>query len=541
MRFLTGDAERADYDAIVVGSGAAGLLAAAVAAERGLKTLVLEKAPLVGGTSAISAGTVWVPCNPYAAEQGIADDPAQAAQYLRAVADGGTPPAVLDAIVRAGGEMLDFAREHCGLLFDSVADYPDYRPSFPGAASGGRSLQPRLFDTGRLGDLGVLLRRDPVPPYTMGEFKAWGSWNNFPWDELRARAAAGIVARGAALVGPLFAACAERGVTIAVDAAVDELLAPDGVIAGVVVEGVEVRAPGVVLASGGFEWDAQLLESHLDDRLRTRCSPPYNTGDAHRMVTALGAQLANLDQAWWAPMALLPGEERDGRPIGRLIRTERQGPGTIMVNRHGRRFTDESQNYNTLVRTYFQMAADDPQPDPPMYVIFDQRFLDRFGFITHRGGEPVPEWLTAAPTVAGLADVLGVDAAGLEKTILRFNEQARAGSDDDFQRGADRYDRYGGDPDNPYPNPCLAPLDVPPYYGMPLVAGAFGTSGGAVTDEHARVLGAGGATIAGLYAVGNASSHPVARGYPGAGGTLGPALTMAYSAGLSIGESDAAE
>jgi len=538
MRFVTGDSHRSDYDVVVVGSGAAALLSAAVAADSGLATLVLEKSDLVGGTSSISAGTVWVPCNPYAEDEGVPDDPEQAIRYLRAVAAGRTPPEVLDALVRSGGEMLRFARDRCGLVFDAVAGYPDYRPDFDGAATGGRSLQPRLFDTRRLGGLADSLRRDPVLPYTMAEFKAWGSWNNFPWDELRTRADAGIVARGGALVGPLYAACAELGVTIALDAAAQDLITSDGTVVGVTAGGADFAARAVVLASGGFEWNLEMLDSHLGGRLSSRCSPPHNTGDAHRMASALGARMANMDQAWWAPMALLPGETRDGRAVGRLIRTERQGPGSIMVNARGERFTDESQNYNTLIRTYFAMAGD-ARPNPPMYVVFDQRFLDRFGFITHRSGRPLPQWLTTAPTVAGLANALGVDADGLERTIERFNAQAHDGHDEDFRRGDDVYDRYGGAADNPYPNPCLAPLDTAPYYGMPLVAGAFGTSGGAVTDARARVLGADGAPVPGLYAVANASAHPVAAGYPGAGGTLGPGLTMAYLAGSSIGDTDA--
>jgi succinate dehydrogenase/fumarate reductase flavoprotein subunit len=295
---------------------------------------------------------------------------------------------------------------------------------------------------------------------------------------------------------------------------------------------------GVVLACGGFEWNAEMVEEHFGDRLATRCSPPHNTGDGHRMAGAAGARLADMDQAWWAPMALLPEETREGRGIGKLIRTERQGPGSLMVNRRGRRFTDESQNYNTLVREYLQMAAE--EADAAMFVVFDQRFLDRFGFITHRSGQDLPVWLTCAPSLDELARVLGIDDIGLSRTVQRFNGFAHDGCDLDFARGDDVYDRYGGDPENPYPNPCLAPLDCGPFYGMPLAAGAFGTSGGVLTDDRARALDADGAVIDGLFAVGNVSAHPVAAGYPGAGGTLGPTLTMGYLAGQTVGLTDRA-
>jgi 3-oxosteroid 1-dehydrogenase len=366
------DAPPADsYDVVVAGSGAPALMAAAVAAERGLTVLVLERSGLLGGTSSISAGTVWVPCNPY--QPGV------------------------------------------------------------GATS------------------------------------------------------------------------------------------------------------GVVLACGGFEWNAEMLATHLGGRLRGRCSPPFNTGDGHQIAAAAGAALADLDQAWWAPMADLPGDARDGRPVGRLIRTERQGPGSIVVDATGRRFADESQDYNSFIRAYF--AACERNPDRgngthrsgPMYVVFDQRFLDRFGFITHRRGQPVPDWLTCRDSIRELAEALSAEPHQLAATIERFNAGAVEGEDPDFARGADRYDRYGGDLTNPWPNPCLAPIDHAPFYGMPLQVGAFGTSGGVVADDCARALDADGEVIAGLFAVGNVSAHPVCAGYPGAGGTLGPALTMAYLAGQSIG------
>jgi hypothetical protein len=155
--------------------------------------------------------------------------------------------------------------------------------------------------------------------------------------------------------------------------------------------------------------------------------------------------------------------------------------------------------------------------------------------VTHRSGQPVPDWLTCRDTVRELSGALSIDRERLAVTVARFNAGAVVGADPDFARGADRYDRYGGDPANPWPNPCLAPLDHPPFYGMPLQVGAFGTSGGVATDERTRALDAAGEVIGGLFAVGNVSAHPVCAGYPGAGGTLGPALTMGYLAGLSVG------
>src|SRR5260370_900697 len=197
--------------------------------------------------------------------------------------------------------------------------------------------------------------------------------------------------------------------------------------------------------------------------------PPLRTGDGHRSAARAGAALADLDQAWWAPMAELPGDTRDGRPVGRLIRTERQGPGSIVVDATGRRFADESQDYNSFIRAYFAACERDPDRggemdrSRSMYVVFDQRFLDRFGFISHRNGQPVPDWLTCRDSVRELAEALPAEPHQLAATIERFNSGAVEGKDPDVARGADRYDRYGGDPANPWPNPCLAPIDRPPF------------------------------------------------------------------------------
>jgi succinate dehydrogenase/fumarate reductase flavoprotein subunit len=523
-----------EHDVIVVGSGAAGLMAAAVAADAGLSVAVFEKSEQFGGTSAVSAGTLWVPCNPYMESVGRVDSPEQARQYLAATTGGTTPAQNLDRLIDSGAAMLEFAKT-CGLTLDVASYFPDYRQDMPGAMPGARSLQPRLFDSSVLGDLRPVLRFDTNQlPYTMAEFKAWGSWENFPWDELQERMARGIVGRGAAIVAPLLAYCVANNVRLATEAPVSALLRDGSRIEGVEVDGRRFTArAGVVLACGGFEWNEEMVGKYVAAPISAKCSPPHNTGDGHLMAAAVGADFANMSEAWWAPMALVPGQQIDGEQVGRHLRTERQYPGSIIVDRNGKRFINESQDYNSLIRAANRAEAETGS-SLPMYVVFDQRFLEKYGFITHRAGKPTPDWLTCEATLPDLARALSIDPAILEATVARFNELAIKGVDDDLDRGGNAYDNYGGDEANPYPNPNLAPLESGPFYAMQVMAGAFGTSGGVRTDDLGRALDAGGDVIGGLYAVGNVSSQPCAAGYPGAGATLGPGMTMGFVAGLSL-------
>jgi len=264
------------------------------------------------------------------------------------------------------------------------------------------------------------------------------------------------------------------------------------------------------------------------------CSPPSNTGDALKMAQRIGAMTRGTREAWWAPMSLT-GSVRDGEPIGSLLRFERQGPGSIMVNRHGERFANEAQNYNDLARVLQSWdSANNQTLNTPAHVVFDQSYLERYGILDHRPGQPTPDWLIEAPSLVELAAKIAVPAERLEATVARFNAHAVDGADPDFGRGSSEYDRYWGDADNQWPNPSLGPLQYGPYYALEVVNGAFGTCGGVATDGQARVLDVDGTPIEGLYAAGNTTENPFAAGYPGAGATLGPIMTMAYLAGRGL-------
>ena len=519
------------HDVIVVGSGAIGLTAALAARRHGASVLVVEKSDHFGGTAALSGGMLWVPMNHYMQTLGLQDSREAALQYLRAVTADRTDEEVLAALVDRGAEMLTFLNEEAGVRFVAMDNFPDYHPEWDGAHSGGRSIDPELFDASVLGDLAESLRPDHRLPFTMVEYEEWGSFTNFPWDELERRAADGLVARGRALVAPILHACAESGVSLVSGAPAHRLVMEDGRVSGIELpDGRRAGArSGVIIASGGFEWNAEMKANFLPGPIDATCAPPFNTGDGIRMAMRAGAAIANMQEAWWFPM-LLVGDELDGQPTGTLPRFERTGPHTIIVNRAGRRFVNEAHNYNDMTKAFHVF---DPREyrlvNLPAYLIFDHQHLAKYGFLTHRAGQPTPAWLTEAGTLEELARQVGIDADGLRATVERFNPQARLGLDPDFHRGESAYDRYWGDRGSD--NPALGPLDQAPYYAIEIVSGAIGTKGGIVTDGDGRALDAFGEPVPGLFAAGNTTAHPMGPGYPGAGATLGPGCTMGFVAG----------
>jgi succinate dehydrogenase/fumarate reductase flavoprotein subunit len=249
------------------------------------------------------------------------------------------------------------------------------------------------------------------------------------------------------------------------------------------------------------------------------------------MAMSVGADLANMNEAWWCPSVVVPGEEYDGVQLNRGEFAIRSLPHSIIVNRAGRRFANEAQNYNDLSRALHLFDTRSYEyANLPAWLVFDERFRSRFSIGTILPGQTVPGWVPWGTTLDDLAGRIGVDASGLAATVARFDGFAATGHDDDFGRGDSLYDRYYGDHDHG-PNPNLAPIREPPYYAVEVIPGMIGTKGGVETDDRARVRDVRGEPIPGLYAAGNLAAFWLGSGYPGAGASIGPAMTFGYLAG----------
>ncbi|MFF0490054.1 FAD-dependent oxidoreductase [Nocardia sp. NPDC004068] len=521
-----------EVDVAVIGSGAAGLTAALTAAVAGASVLVCEKAATVGGTSAVSGGIAWIPAHDRSPDGPLTV--ADALSYLHAQSLGAMDDELVETFVRTGATMVDFVERHSPLRFEIAAGFPDYKPELPGGKpGGGRSLSPVAFDLARLGEW-----RDCITAFPP-------DWSNVGFDaETRARLHTGVTSEsadlcvaGTALVASLLSGVLAAGVEIRTGARAVELIAADGVIAGVRIATATgestIRARGgVVLAAGGFEWDARLTQTYLRGPMHGAVSPPNNTGDALRMAMAHGADLSTMGEAWWVPIVRIPGDTIDGHPRSRSVRLERTRPRSIMVNRAGRRFTNEAGEYNSMAGAFHYLDPRHGYVNDPAWIVFDAEHLRRYGFLGIAPGDEVPEWFCASNDLADLGARTGIDPDGLRATVERWNRAVAAGSDPDFGRGSSAYDGYWGDEHAAtLAGRTLGPLDTAPYYAVPVSVGAMGTKGGPRTDRDGRVLHVNGSVIGGLFAAGNAMGGPTGRAYGGAGGTIGPAMVFGYRAG----------
>ena len=339
---------------------------------------------------------------------------------------------------------------------------------------------------------------------------------------------------GAALIAGLLEGLLDAGVPIHTNARATELIVDSGEVTGVTIgQNTNVRARhGVILGTGGFEWDPVAVQAFLRGPMHGAVSPPNNTGDGLRMAMAHGAELANMGEAWWVPIVRIPGDTIDGKQRSRSVRLERTRPRSIMVNQAGRRFVNEACDYNSMAGAFHYLSPRGGYVNDRAWIVFDSVHLQRYGFLGIAPGEPVPDWFCESADLAELGGKTGIDADGLIRTIEAWNRHVADGSDPDFGRGASAYDGYWGDDTaTTQAGKTLGPIDTAPYYAVPVSIGAMGTKGGPRTDRDGRVLHVSGEPIPGLFAAGNTMAGVTGRAYGGAGGTIGPAMVFGYRAG----------
>lgn len=555
--------ETVDCDLLVAGSGASGFTAAITAHDAGLKVLMAEKEPVFGGTTAFSAGVVWIPGNDQARAAGVADSAEHALRYLQSEVGDKLDEAKARVFVERAAEMLRYIESRTHVRYQLQPTWADYHPSLPGGVDGGRSLLPEAFDGRRLGGRfaelrapietmmifgGMSLARDDLP-HVFNMLRSWPSllhmaklYARYLLD--RTRFARGTrITNGNALIGRLALSAQDRGIELRLATPVVRLTHdPVGRVNGAVLSQsgreILVRARrGVVLACGGFPGNTTLqalFYPHVAaGKIHQTAAPATNTGDGLRLAQTIGAALNTSvhHAAAWTPVSLVP------RPGGRLVPfphfVDRGKPGYIAVDRRGQRFANESQSYHDFTPRLIAACGNDANAEA--WIVCDHSAIRRFGLgvappAPGRLGPHVRNgYLTRASSIVELADKLGIDASGLTRTVTEFNNGARAGKDPLFDRGSDAYQRFNGSPTQK-PNPCLAPIEQGPFYAVRIVPGDIGTFVGLCTTPYAQVQDAAGAVIDGLYAVGNDQASVMGGTYPGAGITLGPAMTFGYLA-----------
>ncbi|BBH67432.1 3-ketosteroid-delta-1-dehydrogenase [Actinoplanes sp. OR16] len=533
-----------EYDVVVAGSGAAGMTAALTAARHGLTAMVVEKAPVFGGSTARSGGGLWLPGNAAFPDGVVSSSGDGAAEYLAHVAGADVPEARREAFLASGPEMLAFVRAHTPLDFAWVPGYPDYHPEAAGGLALGRTIEPRPLDARDAGpDLGDLAPPYLAAPNGMAVTAVDFRWLSLGLRHVRSVSTAGRLAvvtaadrlrkrrrltMGQALAAGLRAGLRSAGVPVRLGTAMTDLIIEGGRVTGIHCGDLALRARrGVVLASGGFEHNERMRRHFQGMGTEWTVGAAGNTGDGIEAGQRVGGAVDLMDEAWWGPsIPLMSGPY--------FCLAERNLPGSLIVDGTGRRYVNEAAPYVDAVH-----AMLGPPSHLPSWLITDQTYRDRYVFAGRAPRAQLPRrWFDAgiahrAHTVADLAAGIDVPPADLISTVERFNDFARSGHDADFGRGESAYDRYYGDP-RQRPNPCLGALRKPPFYAFSLVPGDLGTKGGLRTDEHARVLKADGSPIPGLYAAGNVSSSVMGRGYAGAGATLGPAMVFGYLAALDM-------
>ncbi len=487
-----------EADIVVVGSGTV-TLAALVAAKNGAKVIRLEKQNRTGGHTAHSGGGLWIPNNVVEKELGIQDSRDEALTYLRAATEEQSKEETMVAFIDTCNEAIRWIWENTPHTKDKWAPgaaYPDYVALLPG-----------------------------------GQKNSIGRW-------LSARNS------GKGLMESLDATCEQLGVETMLETRAMHLTKnPKGRIIGVnaINRGNEINIKArkaVIVGTGGFVWNKEMVQHFQRYPSMANCADPACVGDGLNMFIEVGTKLRNLNSRWGAPGYLIPGGLPGEYPVD--ASQNRGKPGAIVVNKYGQRIFDESWAYPYVDRAFMEQDMTTPGLPPawkniPSFLIVDSEYRKRYPLILAKPTDPDPDWATKALTIRELATKLKIDANGLEKTVVEFNKNAKEGKDPIFHRGEIFWDNItpGDRTRNDLKNPCLAPLETPPFYGVPMYPGTMGgTNGGADFNAKAQVLDPFDRVIPGLYVVGNDGASVMGRSYAGGGATLGSGFTFAYIAAL---------
>jgi succinate dehydrogenase/fumarate reductase flavoprotein subunit len=525
-------------DVVVVGSGGAALVAATLAADGGAKVLVVEKADVIGGTTGVSGGVMWVPCNHHLAEHGLDDSREEALAYVRRIADGRElDPSLIDLFIDTAPQMLDYLEAHTPLRTQLVTTLPDYYgpilDRIPGCKPFSRCVEPLPFpardqlgaDADRIAARSDLLSLGSVTTLVEDVTGADPA-------ELARRERAGARVKGAALIAALLKGLLDRGVEVRTSAPADELIVDSNrEVVGLTVRdtGGTLRSigarRGVVLACGGFEWNPDMVLAYLGYEVKP-ISPGSNTGDGHLMAMEAGAKMGNMTSFWGHGAMIDPTiVGRDGRPAPQMIMG--LGAGSIIVNQQGRRFMHGGFTYNDFPKAFnnFDQRFPGLPNKPPAWVIFGPSVKDSRAILTMRPTDPAPDWLVQAPTLDELATKIGVDGGVLRQTVSEYNGYVEAGADPEW-----------GDPTQTRQSltgydTSLAPLDGPPWYAIQQWPGTLGTNGGCRLNANAQVLGHRAEVVGGLYAAGNTSAAVLGGAYVGGGTPIACGATFGFIAG----------
>ncbi len=540
-------------DLLIAGSGGGGMVAGLAALDSGLEPLIVEKQALVGGSTGLSGGIVWLPNNPLMRADGIADSHEDGLAYLAdVVGDIGAPssPARREMFLTAGYEMLDFLIRR-GVHLVRCDGWSDYYPNHKGGNAAGRAVEGIPFNAGKLGAWSDKVQPSLAKNYGFvvltNELRSVQYFNRAPkafavamrvflrsWAARIGRRQ--ILTNGASLIGQMLKSLidlCDGEPPLWTNSAMDDLLVEDGRVVGarILRDGAPVNVQarrGVLLAAGGFGHNADMRRRYSGDQpneAKWSIANAGDTGEVLQTAMRLGAKTDLLDEAWWLPSVFIANGGTTAASLG----SGRQRPGAIYVDSTGRRFCNESNSYVEVGKAMYANKA------VPCWMVFDDGYVRRYA----AGANPLKRRLPSglidsgavkrADTIGELAGQIDVPADALARTVERFNKFAVKGLDPDFGRGQSAYNDCLGDPGY-RPNAAVGPLGRAPYYATKVYPADVGTCGGVITNEHAQVLDEHDRVIDGLYATGNTTATVMGRTYPGAGASIASSMVFGYVA-----------